>query len=123
MVTPSERVFKLWQSISPDWCDQSPNSLQNIVPGCFSFDLILQSLKFVHCMMRKCTFYFDLCNFHQRTVSRKLRDFLMFSIDKDFHGLLSNRIVQRSVAYEEKEIYEHQISNFMKSISFLETVL
>ena len=116
MVTPSEWVFKLWQSISPDWCDQSPNSLQNIVPGCFSFDLILQSLKFVHCMMRKCTFYFDLCNFHQRTVSRKLRDFLMFSIDKDFHGLLSNRIVQRSVAYEEKEIYEHQISNFLKSI-------
>ena len=84
MVTPSERVFKLWQSISPDWCDQSPNSLQNIVPGCFSFDLTLQYLKFVHCMMRKCTFYFDLCNFHQRTVSRTLRDFLMFSIDKDF---------------------------------------
>ena len=68
-------------------------------------------------------FYTDVCNFYQRTVSRKLRDFLMFSIDKDFHGLLSNRIVQRSVAYEEKEIYEHQISNFLKSISFLETVL
>ena len=65
-------------------------------------------------MMRKCMFYTDVCNFYQRTVSRKLIDFLMFSINKDFHGLLSNRIVQRSVAYEEKEIYEHQISNFLK---------
>ena len=49
---------------------------------------------------------FRLVQFSSEDSFQEAQRFLnVFSRQRFFHGLLSNRIVQRSVAYEEKEIY------------------